>query len=205
MHAKRIADNRSLIAPRVHGIARAFEEYATPSPGDVSIAVDLAFPGCRASVPPGPTWGMEYDREPVFAEGPRRPRDRRLARHRQDDRAGFRRERRQDLHLGAQGRCVRRDGGGADGAGPCGVHFAAAGHLDGGGRQDAGRGNLQARRQARHPRQQCRRGLGRAVRGISRAWLGQGDGPQREVALLPDAGAARRAEEGGEPGASRRR
>jgi CubicO group peptidase (beta-lactamase class C family) len=46
------------------------------------------------------------DRQPVFAEGARGACDRRIARDRQDDRAGIRGERGEDLHLRAQGRCV---------------------------------------------------------------------------------------------------
>ena len=84
------------------------------------------------------------------------------------------------------------------------VHLPAAGHLDRRRLQGAGGADLQAGRQARHPGQQCRRSLGRGLRRVPGAWLGQGDEPQRQVALLPDAGAARRADEGGvERGAPR--
>ena len=57
------------------------------------------------------------------------------------------------------------------------------------GHRDAGRRDQQARAEARHPRQQCGRGLGRGLRRISRERLGQGDGPQRQDAVLPDQGA----------------
>ena len=49
-----------------------------------------------------------------------------------------------------------------------------------------------ARGQARHPGQQRRRGVGRRLRRVPRARLGQGDEPERQVAVLPDPGAARR-------------
>ena len=48
-----------------------------------------------------------------------------------------------------------------------------------------------ARAAAGHPGQQRRRGLGREIRRLSRERLGQGDGPEPEGAVLPDAGTAR--------------
>src|SRR5215472_2339640 len=54
-----------------------------------------------------------------------------------------------------------------------------------------------AREAARHPRQQRRRNLGRAIPRVSRQRLGQGYGPQRQVGVLPDAEAPRPAGGGG--------
>ena len=61
----------------------------------------------------------------------------------------------------------------------------------------ARRRDHQARAEARHPRQQCRCRMGRAVRRVSRKRLGQGDGPQRQVAVLSHQGAGEAAARGG--------
>ena len=95
-------------------------------------------------------------------------------------------------------------------AGPC---EATAKELSAGGGQCiaipidistvAGAQKLASRDQAagaktRHPRQQRRRRVGRRLRRLPRERLGQGDEPEPEGAVLPDAGAARAAEGGRE-------
>ena len=59
------------------------------------------------------------------------------------------------------------------------------------GAQAPGRGLCGQGSLAGHPGQQCRRGLGRVVRHLPGEGLGQGRGPEPEVAVLPHAGAAR--------------
>ena len=70
------------------------------------------------------------------------------------------------------------------------LRLAARRHLDARRREGARRRVRASRAGARHPRQQCRRGLGRVVRHVPREGLGQGRRPEPEDAVLPDAGAA---------------
>ena len=104
--------------------------------------------------------------------------------------AGYHRAGREGVHFVAQGPGVRGNCRRARAE----LHSAADGRLDRRRLQGARREDGRARGSSRHPGQQCRRRVGRAVRGIPRKRLGQGDGPQRQVALLPDAGAARHAQ-----------
>ena len=104
------------------------------------------------------------------------------------------------LHHRAQGRPLRGDRERAHGRIWRRMHRAADRYFDRRRHRHARRRNQEARTEARYPGQQCRRGLGRGVRRISGKRLGQGDEPQRQVAVLPDQGAGAAAARGGQRG-----
>ena len=132
------------------------------------------------------------DPETVRPQRPDRPRHRRLARPGPADRRGAGRGRREDhAHLAQGGRPGRGR------RAPAGQgHRRALGRRR---REPAGRDRARGRRgdaapgRHRHPRQQRRRHLGRAGRGLPARGLGQGDEPEHPQ-HLPDEPGGRQAQ-----------
>ena len=155
-----------------------------------------------SSLPPpktiGKTKGGTHVQGSVFAQGPRRAGDRRIARHRQDDRgADSSPGRGEGLHHRAQGRACEATAKELTGRIWRRMHRAADRHFHR-RRLDM----LAAEIIKREPKldilvNNAGRGLGRGFRRISGKRLGQGDGPQRQDAVLPDQGAGQAAARGG--------